>query len=387
MLTRRELLRAAPLAAVPGLAVEEERMQGNDDSFPCLTVRMNEPRNLEAPFSYLNTFRTPTEQFYVRSHFAVPTIDPKKYRLKIEGAVDKPIELTYGDLGNMKLEEKELTLECAGNGRVFISPAVPGLQWGQGAVGTALWGGPTLASVLALAGVKKDAVDVALEGTDKGQINSDPKSPGPIPFARSLPLAKAMKPEVLLALKMNNQFLTPSHGFPVRAVVGGWYGMASVKWLTRIVVRTKPFQGFFQSLDYSYFVREHGQPTLLPVTNLVPKASIGRPSFGDVIPAEKKVAVTGWAWTGEGKVTKVEVSDDGGKTWVAAKLVGTDEPFCWRKWVYEWTSPTANAFTPKQVKLVARATDDAGNTQPAERDPDRRSYMINHLVPVEVTVR
>jgi DMSO/TMAO reductase YedYZ molybdopterin-dependent catalytic subunit len=379
MFTRRDLLKAAPLAALPALT----GMRFPDDPpSPGLTVRMNEPRNLEAPFSHLTTFRTPTEQFYVRSHFAVPAVDAKTYRLKVEGAVEKPLELTLDDLAMLKAEEKPLTLECAGNGRVFLTPAVPGLQWGPGAVGTAAWAGPTLKTVLDLAGVKKDAVDVVLEGADKGTINSDPKSPGAIPFARSLPLEKALKPEVVLALRMNEKPLTAAHGYPVRAVVGGWYGMASVKWLSRIIVTTKPFQGFFQTLDYSYFERTHGEPTLVPVTKLLPKASIATPAMGDVVPAGKLVTVTGWAWAGESKIAKIEVSTDGGRSWATAKLVGEEAPFCWRKWEFDWT-PTQSG----PAKLLARATDDAGNTQPADRDPDRRTYMINHLVPVEVMVR
>jgi DMSO/TMAO reductase YedYZ molybdopterin-dependent catalytic subunit len=379
MLTRRDLLRSAPLVALPALA----GMRFPDDPpSPGLTVRLNEPRNLEAPFSHLTTFRTPTEQFYVRSHFAVPAVDPKTYRLKVEGAVEKPLELSLDDLAKLKVEEKPLTLECSGNGRVFVTPAVPGVQWGLGAVGTAAWAGPTLKTVLDMAGVKNDAVDVVLEGADKGTINSDPKSPGVIPFARSLPLEKAMKPEVLLALRMNDKPLAAAHGSPVRAVVGGWFGVASVKWLTRILVTAKPFRGFFQTLDYSYFERTHGEPTLVPVTKLLPKASIAKPEMGNVLPAGKPVTVTGWAWAGEAKVAKVEVSTDGGKSWASAKLVGEEAPFCWRKWAFDWTPAT-----PGPVKLVAKATDDAGNTQPAERDPDRRQYMINHLVPVEITVK
>jgi DMSO/TMAO reductase YedYZ molybdopterin-dependent catalytic subunit len=354
----------------------------DDSPSPGLTVRMNEPRNLEAPFSHLTTFRTPTEQFYVRSHFAVPTVDAKSYRLKVEGAVEKPLELSFDDLARLKVNEKPLTLECAGNGRVFLTPAAAGLQWGLGAVGTAAWAGPTLKSVLELAGMKKDAVDVVLEGADKGTINSDPKSPGVIPFARSLPLDKAMKPEVLLAVRMNEKPLTAAHGYPVRAVVGGWYGMASVKWLSRILVTTKPFRGFFQSLDYSYFERVHGEPTLVPVTKLLPKASIAMPATGNVVPAGKPVAISGWAWAGEAKVAKVEVSIDGGSSWAGAKLVGEEAPFCWRKWELDWTPTRVGP-----AKLLARATDDAGNTQPAERDPDRRTYMINHLVPVEIVVK
>jgi DMSO/TMAO reductase YedYZ molybdopterin-dependent catalytic subunit len=182
---------------------------------------------------------------------------------------------------------------------------------------------------------------------------------------------------------MNGEELTPSHGFPLRAVVGGWYGMASVKWLTRVVVTDKPYAGYWQTISYSVWDRKGGLPELRPVTAIQPKASIARPALGEVVPAGKPYPVRGAAWAGESRVAKVEVSADGGTTWAAAKLTGEDKPFCWRTWEFAWDVPAAKG----PAKLLARATDASGATQPAARDPDRRSYMINHLVPVEVVVR
>jgi DMSO/TMAO reductase YedYZ molybdopterin-dependent catalytic subunit len=182
---------------------------------------------------------------------------------------------------------------------------------------------------------------------------------------------------------MNGDDLPSSHGFPLRAVVGGWYGMASVKWLTRIVVTDKPYAGYWQTISYSVWNRKAGLPELRPVTVIQPKASIARPALGEVVPAGKDYLIRGAAWTGEGKVTKVEVSSDGGRVWAQAHLTGEDKPFCWRTWQLSWLVPEAKGPT----KLLARATTDAGATQPEKRDPDRRSYMINHLVPVEVIVR
>ncbi len=376
-LSRRDFVRTSLVAPLlTSFASAEER------PFPGMVVRATEPRNLEFPVSELRDAITPTEQFFVRSHFAVPTTDLKTWRLKVEGAVDKPFELTHDDLLKWPTQSVTATLECAGNGRVALTPPVAGLQWGQGAVGNAEWTGVPFAAILEKAGVRAGAVDVILEGADKGQVNSDPKSPGVISFARSIPIEKARKPEVLLAHHMNGAALTPAHGFPARAIVGGWYGMASVKWLTRIVVTEKPFQGFWQSLDYSYFVRRDGQPTLIPVTTMQPKAIVARPTMNEVIPAGKPTRLFGAAWAGERAVAKVEVSIDGGKTWSAGKLLAEPKPLQWVLWEFAWEKPAKGKFG-----ILARATDDAGQTQPATRDPDRRTYMINHLVPVDVTVR
>jgi DMSO/TMAO reductase YedYZ molybdopterin-dependent catalytic subunit len=378
--TRRDFVRAA--LAAPFLTAGLRAQDADRSPFPGLVVRAHEPRNLEFPVSELRDPIIPNEHFFVRSHFAVAHVDVKTWRLKVEGAVEKPFEMTYEELAGLPSRTLTATLECAGNGRVHLTPPVPGLQWGEGAVGNAEWAGVPLAAILDRAGLKNVAVEVILEGADTGQINSDPKSPGVIHFARSLPVEKAKKDEVLLAYKMNGETLPVSHGYPLRAVVGGWYGMASVKWLSRIVVSDQPFRGFFQSLDYAYFVRKDGLPTLVPVTAVQPKAILARPGLGEVIPAGKPYRLFGAAWAGERAVDKVEVSLDGGKSWTAAKLFGEAKPVQWVLWEYAWERPERG-----QASIVARATDDQGNTQPATRDPDRRTYMINHLVPVAVTVR
>jgi DMSO/TMAO reductase YedYZ molybdopterin-dependent catalytic subunit len=377
--TRRDFVRAALAAPFLGGAA----LRADDaPAFPGLIVRAHEPRNLEFPLSELKNAIVPNEQFFVRSHFAVPTVAMKTWKLKVEGAVEKPFELSYEEFTSLPTHSLTAILECAGNGRVNLAPPVGGLQWGNGAVGNAEWTGVPLASILDRAGLKDKAVEVILEGADAGQINSDPKSPGPIHFARSLPIAKAKSEGVLLAHKMNGETLPVSHGHPVRAIVGGWYGMASVKWLTRIIVTDKPFNGFFQALDYAYFVRRDGLPTLIPVTAIEPKAVLARPGLAEVIPAGKPFRLFGAAWAGERPVTKVEVSFDGGKSWKGAKLLGEAKPLQWVLWEYGWDKPEKGL-----ASIVARATDNMGRTQPATRDPERRSYMINHLVPTPVTVR
>jgi DMSO/TMAO reductase YedYZ molybdopterin-dependent catalytic subunit len=313
----------------------------------------------------------------------MPQLDVKNWRLKVEGAIERPLELNYDELTKMPSRTQVALLECAGNSRVFLTPKAKGVQWELGAVGNAEWTGVPLAAVLDRAGIKKGAVEVILEGADEGEIKEDPKSPGKIHFARSLPLEKARKPEVLLAHRMNGKELPPSHGFPVRAIVAGWYGMASVKWLTRIVVTDRPFQGFFQTIDYSYFERRQGLPSLVPLTEMEVKAEIARPARYEVIPAKSAYRIHGAAWAGESEVTKVEVSTDGGTTWAEARLLGKPVPHSWRLWEYEWQTPSKAGF----VTVMARATDQRNRVQAGKHDPDRRGYKISHVLPVEVELR
>lgn len=378
-LSRRDWLKAAPAAALPLLA---GRARADGPPFPGLTVRMHEPRNLEFPFPSLKSWVTPNEQFFVRSHFAVPKVDPKTWKLTVEGEVEDRVELTLEELRRMPAVTRPISLECAGNGRVFLVPQALGLQWGHGGVSNAEWTGVPLAAILEKAKVKPGAVEVVLVGADSGPV-ANPPSPGTIHFDRSLPLEKAKQPEVLLAYEMNGEDLPAAHGAPVRAVVGGWYGMASVKWLTRVIVTAKPHAGFWQTLDYSVWERKNGLPALVPVTKVQPKAAIARPALHEAVPAGKPYQVFGAAWGGEQKLAKVEVSADGGTTWEAATLTGEDRPFCWRTWEYAWKVPAEKG----PAKLLARATAADGTTQPEKRDPDRRTYMINHLVPVEVVIR
>jgi DMSO/TMAO reductase YedYZ molybdopterin-dependent catalytic subunit len=358
------------------------RDQVPDAAFPGMIVREREPVNLEFPFSSLSSWLIPNERFYVRNHFAAPQIDAGAWRLRVEGAVARPLDLTLADLRRMPSVTKPLTLECAGNGRVYLSPKVRGVAWQLGAVGNAEWTGVPLADLLERAGAKSTAVEIVLEGADRGSVNDDPKSPGPIAFARSLPIAKAKRSEVVLAYEMNGRPLPHDHGAPLRAVVGGWYGMASVKWLTRIVAVERPFDGYWQTFDYSVFRRESGLPVMTPITEMQVKASIARPAVGDVVPRNSVQRIVGAAWAGETGVKSVDVSTDGGKTWAAAKLIDREAPMAWRLWEFAWSTPTNGGRT----NLMARATDTRGQTQPMERDGDRRTYVINHVVPVEVEV-
>jgi DMSO/TMAO reductase YedYZ molybdopterin-dependent catalytic subunit len=377
---RRAFLGAASGMLLAGAAAVQADSPVERDG--ALIVRAREPENLEMPFETLDGFLTPTDRFYVRNHFAAPALTAENWKLEIAGAVDKPLQITYDDLLKLPSRTAAATLECAGNGRQLLEQKVKGMQWALGAVGTAEWTGVPLATVLDRAGVGQSAVDVVFEGADRGEPGNEPKPRGAMSFSRGLPIAKATKPEVMLVYKMNGRPLSPRHGFPVRALVSGWYGMASVKWLTRIVLTDRPFHGYDESIDYAIWDRRYGPPSLTPVTEIGVKASIARPMAGETLPGGKDVRVHGAAWAGSADITKVEVSTDAGSHWSGARLVGNSVPFAWRLWEYDWKAPSAGRYT-----LLARATDSRGRVQPMVRDLDRRSYMINHVIPTPVDVK
>ena len=343
-------------------------------------VRSEDPVNLETPFTTLDQFITPTESFYVRTHFPIPEIDRAKWRLKIEGEVNHPFEINYEDLAAMTSKTIPVTLECAGNNRIFLEPKVKGVQWELGAVGTAQWTGVPLAALLKKAEPKHGALEVIFEGADQGKVAEAKAPTGEIRFARSLPLAKAFD-DVVLAYRMNGEELLPEHGFPVRAIVPGWYAVASIKWLERIIVTAKPFQGYYQTLDYAYWNRRGDLDELTPLSEMVLKAEISYPANDSTLPAGQTVTVRGAAWGGN--VQKVEVSVDAGKTWRQADLLDDNHAGAWRRWQLEWVTPAAGGSTT----LMARAFDEKGRTQPVERDSALGTYMIHHVLPIKVEVR
>ena len=353
-------------------------------------VRSESPLNLEMPFSTVDSFLTLTKSFYVRTHFPIPAIERDAWWLYVEGEVEKPFAINYEQLMALRSSTAPVTLECAGNNRNFLVPPVKGVQWHLGAVGNAEWMGVRLSALLDRVIPKPNACEVVLEGADRGMLD-DPKSPpGELKFARSISLEKARR-DVLLAYKMNGEDLRPEHGFPLRAIVPGWYAMASVKWLQRIVVTDRPFNGYYQTIDYAYWKRtefahwQRGEniAELTPLTEMQIKAEIARPAEGEPVSANTSVRVHGAAWACDADIAKVELSTDGGITWNDAQLLGESYPNAWRLWEFNWHTPSQ----PGQQTLVARAMDSLGRTQPSHRDPDLGTYMINHLLPIEVEVR
>jgi DMSO/TMAO reductase YedYZ molybdopterin-dependent catalytic subunit len=347
-----------------------------------MIIREKEPANLEMAFQSLDGFITPNDKFYVRSHFPVPTVDLGSWRLGIEGAVEHPLELSYEELRACPMTTIPATMECAGNSRIFLQPKVKGVQWEMGAIGNAEWRGVSLGELLGQAGCAENACEVVLEGADTGVIPEPPRPAGRVHYARSLPLTKA-RHDVLLALEMNGEPLSPAHGFPLRAIVPGWYGMAAVKWLQRIIVTEQPFHGYYQTVDYAYWEPAKGGARLVPITEMQVKAAMARPAHGEVVPAGTQYRVHGAAWTAEAEIVRVELSFDAGAGWTAVSLGEETPRNCWRLWHYDWQVPSAPGF----YRVVLRATDSRGRTQPLERDANLGTYMINHCLPVEVEVR
>jgi DMSO/TMAO reductase YedYZ molybdopterin-dependent catalytic subunit len=348
-----------------------------------MIIRQKEPINFEFPFDKLDSFLTPNDLFYIRSHFRAPELTTDSYQLRIHGAVENPLTLDYQQLREFPSETRTATLECAGNSRIFLVPQVEGAQWELGAVGNAEWTGVPLRVLLEQACLAKNACEVVFEGADRGTPKEKPLPPGRISYARSLPLAKAVRPEVLVAHQMNGRELSQDHGYPVRLIVPGYYGMASVKWLTSIQVLEEPFQGYWQTSDYGYWDYIDGKPVRRPLSEIVLKSQIARPSMYEVIPAGSGYIVTGAAWCGGIDVSDIELSTDGGQHWNAAKFIDPAQPYAWRRWQFLWNVPQK----PGQYTLVARAKDANGAAQPEAHNPNHGTYVVNYQLPIDVIVR
>jgi DMSO/TMAO reductase YedYZ molybdopterin-dependent catalytic subunit len=347
-----------------------------------LTIRQKEPKNLESPFDRIDSYLTPTELFYIRSHFPIPALDRACYQLRIEGAVRRPLTFSYDELRSMPSETRVATLECAGNSRVFLVPQVQGAQWELGAVSNAEWTGVPLRALLQRAGLSEDACEIVLEGADRGTPKEEPIPPEPISYAWGLPRAKAIQPEVLIAYQMNGRDLPRDHGFPVRAIVPGHYGMASVKWLTSIHAVRQPFPGYWQTSDYAYWASMDGKPVRRALGEMRVKSEIARPRVYETLAPNRIYTVSGAAWTGNTHVTEVAVSTDVGRTWTAAEFLDPVRRHAWRRWKFDWVTPKE----PGRYTLLARAKDAAGAIQPDKHDKNYGTYVINHPLPIEVFV-
>jgi DMSO/TMAO reductase YedYZ molybdopterin-dependent catalytic subunit len=347
-----------------------------------LIIRQKEPTNLETPLDQVDSYLTPAELFYIRSHFPAPKLDLASYRLRIDGAVRNPLALSYEQLRDMPSDTQVATLECAGNGRVFLVPQVAGAQWELGAVGNAEWTGVPLTALLERAGLENDACEIVFEGADRGRPTEEPVPPGSISYARSLSRDKALQREVLIAYQMNGFELPLDHGFPVRAIVPGHYGMASVKWLTNIQAVREPFRGYWQTSDYGYWDYVDGKPVRGALGEMKLKSEIVRPRIYETLTPNQPYTVFGAAWAGETDVTEIAVSTDSGQTWGEAEFLDTIRRHAWRRWRYDWTTPSESG----RYTLLARAKDADGNIQPDRHDPNHGTYVINHPLPIEVFV-
>jgi DMSO/TMAO reductase YedYZ molybdopterin-dependent catalytic subunit len=359
-----------------------ENWSGTAEATVSLIIRQKDPNNLEMPFDQLGDFITPSELFYIRSHFPTPELDPRAYRLCIQGAVRRELTLSYADIRAMPSRTCTATLECAGNGRVFMAPPVPGAQWQLGAVGNAEWTGVPLSLLLESAGLADDVCDIVLEGADRGVPAEGPKPPGQIAYARSIPRTRAMQPDVLIAYQMNGEDLTPDHGFPLRAIVPGNYGMSSVKWLTSIVAATQPFQGYWQTTDYGYWDDSEGTPVRRPLSEMKLKSQIARPRVYERLEPNRPYTIFGAAWAGATDVSEIWISCDGGESWVQGDFIDPINRHAWRRWKYDWITPAR----PGRYTLLARARGADQTVQPDGHDANYGSYVIDHPLPIEVFV-
>ena len=375
-LNRRTLL--AALLAGPALA-QNGSLVTVDGKRPMILYN-DRPEDLETPLEHFNSWITPNDVFFVRQHIPRPRLEAAGFQLAFQGRVQKPTPLKLDDLRKLPQVKVAATLECTGNGRAFYRPRVPGIQWGRGAIGNAEWSGPRLSDVLKLAGADLSASYVTANGADVGVA----KTPD---FIRSLPMKKALHPATLLALDMNSEPVPALHGFPVRLIVPGWDGTSWVKWVTSLNVENEMNKGFF--MDPAYRAPHppvapgtSADPASLEVIEGMPvKSFITSPADTAKLP-QADTTIRGFAWAGENRISRVEVSTDGGERWQDAKLSTQNLPFAWRLWEVPWKPARSGYFN-----ILSRATDSASRIQPVVATWNPSGYLYNAIDRIGVTVK
>jgi fatty-acid peroxygenase len=377
----RSVLNAAQQSELAGLARHDSAMQpGLSDGPASENELVLARRNHALPLEGLRYPVTPAGMHFVLHHFDIPPLDGNGYVLRIDGAVKRPLSLTLADLQARTHVTKPVVLECSGTGRAALSPRPASWPWGTDAMGCAEWTGTPLRPILEEAGLAGDVVEIVFSGHDRGFAEGIEHA-----FERSLPLAEALRDDVLLAWAMNGQPLPPQHGYPLRLIVPGWYGVASVKWLDRIACSTRPFRGVEQSLLYRY--KHDADDPGLPVTRQNPHAVLIPPGAPEATDRHRflrpgPVTISGRAWSGWAAVTRVEFSADGGLTWRLAHLQPPPARFAWAAWSIDWDA------VPGRHELCCRATDALGNVQPDQGADiwNLEGYGVNAVQRVEVLV-
>jgi DMSO/TMAO reductase YedYZ molybdopterin-dependent catalytic subunit len=340
-------------------------------------VHGQHPLNGESPITTLaNNVVTRNVDFYVRNHFQIPTVDPSTWRLRVVGLVNRPQTLTLRDLHKLRSQTRVVTLECAGNGRAGLDPPTVGVPWTLGAVSTAEWTGVPLVEVLDQAGVRSAAREVIFRGADSGKASGHAKT---ICYERALTLNDAKAPEVLLAYAMNGETLSIQHGYPLRLIVPGWYGMAAVKWLSEIRIADQAFGGHYQVNSYYYEWSRDGKVVREPVTLQRVRSLITKPLTGERVNVGELV-ISGLAWSGAAPIARVEVSING-RPWQNGHLHDPLDHYCWQRW------ELITSIERGTATIRARATDLAGHTQPYRGDWNRLGYGNNAIQQVTVLVR
>jgi DMSO/TMAO reductase YedYZ molybdopterin-dependent catalytic subunit len=338
-------------------------------------VMTEKPLNAETPTPRLRSWITANDVFFDRNQGQIP--DQKmpldQWELRIDGEVKKTLSLTFEQLCDFPKAIVANTLECSGNGRSLLVKKSSGNPWTIGGVGNAIWGGVGLGTLLAETGLTERAAHVSFEGMDT------PLGKANIKFVRSIPIDKAMA-STLLAYEMNGEPLPLKHGYPLRALALGWTGANCVKWLKRITVLDKLYEGFFMDKVYRVFQKGQDPASGEIVTGIKLKSIITQPLPGEQRPAGR-VVVLGAAYAGEERVEKVEVSPDNGVTWHAAEFLGPDEPFAWRHWQFVWQATRTGSHT-----LLSRATDSRGRRQPESAEWNLLGYGNNGIKAHGITI-
>jgi sulfane dehydrogenase subunit SoxC len=335
-------------------------------------------RNHSMPLEMLRHDITPAGLHYLLIHFDIPYTDGRDWQVEVGGHVEKPLTLDVETIRSLPAVTHPVVMECAGNGRARLEPRPLSQPWLEGAVGNAEWTGTPLAAVLEKAGVSDGAVEVVMTGADRG-VQDDVEHD----YERSIPIDEAMRPDVLLAYEMNGEPLLPQHGFPVRAIVPGWYGMTNVKWLKRLTVVREPFDGFQQAIAYRFTTSEDDPGR--PVTRMRPRSLMTPPGIPHFFSRERQLepgpcTLRGRAWSGRGAIERVEVSTDGGGSWADARLDQPGGPHAWTGWSFDWTAE------PGSYELWSRATDVTGATQPLDPDWNLHGVENNGVQRVPVVV-
>jgi DMSO/TMAO reductase YedYZ molybdopterin-dependent catalytic subunit len=357
---------------IPPLDWEQAYRQAADAG---LLVHTAHPLNAETPLpALIGAEVTPAHHFYVRNHFPIPVLDAANWRLTIGGRVLRRRAYSLQEFHTMRSHTRVVTLECAGNNRSALAPLVPGPQWGLGAVGTAAWTGIPLVDVLDQVGLTTDAREVVFRGADRGHVEGPEETTF---FERSLSLGDIADSGALLAYAMNGAPLPRRHGYPLRLVVPGWYGMASVKWLTDIEVLDRSFTGYFQTERYRYEGWRKGQPSTEPVRHQQVRAIIAEPVAGQQL-TRGGVTIRGLAWSGLAPISQVWVSA-GDRPWQQARLLGRPARNTWRPWELSIHLDQLGATTVR-----ARAIDHAGRTQPEQPQWNRQGYGVNAMQTVTI---
>jgi DMSO/TMAO reductase YedYZ molybdopterin-dependent catalytic subunit len=355
------------------------RARTSEDNVTLAELRLA-ARNHALPLEALRYPITPAGLHYLLTHFDIPDVDPGTWRLDIGGSVERPLSLSLDDLRARPAETRAVTIECAGNGRALLEPRPISQPWLSEAVGTAEWTGVRLSSVLADAGLGDDVVELVFTGLDRG-IDGGVEQV----YERSLPIAEALGSDALLAYEMGGAPLPAQHGFPLRLIAAGWYGMAHVKWLSAITALTDPFDGYQQTVGYRLYSAT-GEAGAL-VTRMLPRSLTIPPGIPDFLTRDRFLdsgpsVLAGRAWSGWGAIVRVELSVDGGRTWADAQLDPSIGERAWRGWSHAW-----DASRPGSYVISSRATDAAGNVQPLAPEWNGKGYVNNAVERIPVTVR